>query len=122
MRAMQAVALYRGEFLQDVVVQAGDPFAAWLENNRRAIHKMAVACLRHLLCSGEASESIARRLIDLVPNSEEAHIWLLRHSAERGDVAQAFERYHSYVDCAAPGVNRPRRLRSGSTIWSLRGI
>jgi TolB-like protein len=97
-RAMQAVVLYRGEFLQDVIVRTEDPFAVWLENSRRAIRKMVVACLRHLLCSGEASESIARRLVELVPNCEEAHIWLLRHCAARGDLSQAFERYHAYAE------------------------
>ncbi len=107
MRAMQAVALYRGEFLQDVVVQPGDPFAAWLESNRHAVRKMAIACLRRLLCTGEASESIARRLIELVPDSEEAHIWLLRHFAERGDAARAFEGYHAYAEAMRSGGREP---------------
>jgi TolB-like protein/DNA-binding SARP family transcriptional activator/cytochrome c-type biogenesis protein CcmH/NrfG len=109
MRAMQAVALYRGEFLQDVVVQPEDPFAAWLESNRQAVREMAVACLRCLLCSGEASESIARRLIELVPNSEEAHIWLLRHFAERGDVARAFEGYHAYAEAMRSTGREPSK-------------
>ena len=85
----------------------GDPFAAWLENSRRAIRKMAVACLRRLLCSGEASESIARRLLELVPNSEDAHIWLLRHAATCGDVSQAFERYHAYAEAMRGSGREP---------------
>lgn len=107
MRAMQAVALYRGEFLQDVVVQPGDPFAAWLESNRQAVRTMAIACLRCLLCSGEASESIARRLIELVPDSEEAHMWLLHHFAERGDVARTFEGYHAYAEAMRSARREP---------------
>ena len=107
MRAMEAVALYRGEFLQDVTVEPDDPFAGWLETSRRAIRKLATACLRHLLGSGEASVPIARRLLELAPDSEAAHLWLLRHCTEQGDLPRALERYHAYAEAMRAAGGEP---------------
>jgi len=61
------------------------------------MQKIAVRCLRSLLCSAEASKSIAERLVELAPECEEAHLWLLRHFAERNNAAQALEQYHAYA-------------------------
>jgi TolB-like protein/DNA-binding SARP family transcriptional activator len=107
MRAMQAVALYRGDLLQGVVVDARDPFATWLERSRDGMRKTAVACLHRVLGSAEASEAIARRLIDVAPDNEDAHIWLLRHLAKREDSAPALESYHRYAQAMRSAGREP---------------
>jgi TolB-like protein/DNA-binding SARP family transcriptional activator/Tfp pilus assembly protein PilF len=118
MRAMQAATLYRGDFLQDVEVAARDPFGTWLEAGRDTMRKMAIACLRQLLASAEASEPIARRLIELAPYNEEAYIWLLQHHAERGDPAKAFECYHTYAQAMRDAGREP----SGEIAALLAGL
>jgi TolB-like protein/DNA-binding SARP family transcriptional activator len=95
-RTLEAVALYRGSFLDNLQWPENTPVSAWIERRREHLRLAVVACLRRLLTPAEASEPIACRLIELAPECDEAHVWLINHYAKLGDISRAIECYHSY--------------------------
>ncbi len=106
-RSLEAVALYRGELLQNFQWPEHRPITDWLARWREHIRLMVLGCLRRLLTPAEASEPIARRLAELVPECEEAQAWLIRRHAEAGDVSRAVERYHAYAQAARAAGREP---------------
>lgn len=98
LRAIEAVALYRGDLLDGFQDHDNAELAAWLAQWRNHFRSEAVICLRRLLRSAEASEAVARRLVELAPDAEDAYTWLIRHYAETGDPGQATDTYQT---CAA---------------------
>ena len=99
-RALEAVALYRGGFLESFRWPEHTSITAWVERWRARMRQATVRCLRRLLTPAEASEPIARRLIELAPDCEEAHVWLIRHYTQAGDTSRAIECYHAFTAAA----------------------
>nr|WP_242481753.1 BTAD domain-containing putative transcriptional regulator [Paracraurococcus ruber] len=96
-RGTAAVALYRGDLLQDVRCEPDDPFGDWLMRERAALRQAALDLMLGLLRAGDGSAALARRVLALDPASEEVHRILMRHHAERGDLPRVLEQYR---DCA----------------------
>ena len=96
-RVWQAVGLYRGDLLGTLAVNGNIPLNEQFRQSRAELRQMAVVALRSILGSTEASESVARRLLDMEPHSDEAHGWLIRRQLECGDVAQALASFGVYL-------------------------
>lgn len=93
-----AVALYRGDLLQGFRCEPDDPFGTWLEQARASLRQTALALMLSLLRTGESSAALAQRLLVLEPASEEAHRVLIRHHADRGDLARVLEQYRACTE------------------------
>ena len=106
-RAIEGIALYRGELLENLRWPEHRSITDWLTRWRAHMRTAAILCLRRLLARAEASEPIALRLAELLPGCEEAHAWLIRHHAEAGDVSRAIEGYHVYAQAARAAGREP---------------
>lgn len=98
----QAVALYRGEFLETFYdVRDAPDFEAWVGRQRLRLHQLAVGAyeglIRHEEKSGavETAVSLARRLLELDPTREASHRHLMRLFARQGERHLALEQYES---------------------------
>lgn len=101
-----AVRLYRGDLLAGVSV-GGEEFDDWLEAERERLRELAVGALLALLAScqaaGTAEEEIryARRLLEIDPLCEAAHLHLvagLARTGRRGGALAHFERLRRQLD------------------------
>ena len=94
-----AIELYRGEFLEDLYVEAAPDFEVWLLEQReylrlsflRALEKLAVQYVNR----GDWVESIKvyRRLLSVDPLREDVHRRLMRTLARAGRYDAALEQY-----------------------------
>ena len=98
-RLEEAVALYRGRFLEGFSVRDSAAYDDWSGLVREQLARQASMVLRRLveLCQGRgdldrASEH-ARRWVDLAPWNEEAHRHLMRLLAQRGQRSAALAQY-----------------------------
>ncbi len=95
----QAVALYRGEFLQGFSLPESGVFEEWALIQREHLHQAALEALATLAAACEqrgdhaAQCRYARRQIELEPWREQAHAQLMRGLWASGQRAAALEQY-----------------------------
>ena len=109
-RALEAVALYRGDLLEPFTIAENPPLADRLALCREELRQDFVRCLRTILQSTEASEPIARRLLAFEPSAEDAHGWLIRRYLELGHNARALAAYGTYLQQAMAQGAHPSSL------------
>ena len=93
----RTTALYRGELLEDVVVESA-PFNAWLENRRTGLRlAWRNAALKLARENGfNAAVGLLRRLLTAEPFDEEAlQLFMVRH-LEHGNPAEALRAYKHF--------------------------
>lgn len=97
----EAVALYRGDFLQDFHVRQAPDFEAWVMGQRRRLREMVLdayaALAEHYLEAGEYNAGIgpARQLLQLDPIREEGHRLLMQLLALEGRRGAALAQYEA---------------------------
>jgi DNA-binding SARP family transcriptional activator len=90
-----AVRLYRGDFLDDLVVRGAPELETWIEGEREHLRRLAVTGLARLAddaaARGDPAAGVeaARRMLSLDPLSEEAHRLLMGFLAAKDDRAAA---------------------------------
>src|SRR5262245_17786575 len=98
----QAAALYRGDLLDDVAIEA-DAFDEWLAPERERLRRTATMAMAKLLQRRIASSAVdaaigtAARLLAIDPLQEVAHRALIRLYADTGRRAEAIRQYHTCV-------------------------
>src|SRR5262245_19117572 len=98
-RLQQAVALYRGSFLEQFFVADSAAFEEWTLVKREALHRRALQALAQLAAhyeargEYEAARRYAARQIELDPWREEAHRQLMRVLALNGERSAALAQY-----------------------------
>ncbi len=96
-----AVALYRGDFLQEFALPDSFGFSEWVIVHRERWHRQALAALYHLAeyhrrrGNLETAERYARQQLELEPWREEAHRQLMDILARRGETSAALAQYHT---------------------------
>jgi predicted ATPase/DNA-binding SARP family transcriptional activator len=100
-RVRAAVQLYRGDFLDDLVVRGAPELETWIESEREHLRRLAVTGLATLAddAAGRgdpaAGVEAARRMLSLDPLSEEAHRLLMRFLAAKDDRAAALAQFET---------------------------
>jgi predicted ATPase len=100
-RLQQAVALYRGSFLEQFFVADSEAFEEWTLLKREALHRRALQALAQLAAHSEqrgeyeAARRYAARQIELDPWREEAHRQLMRALALNGERSAALNQYET---------------------------
>jgi DNA-binding SARP family transcriptional activator len=100
-RVRAAVGLYRGDFLDDLVVRGAPEFEEWAEREREHLRRLAVTGLARLADDAAARSDpaagveLARRMLSLDPLSEEAHRLLMRFLAQKDDRAAALAQFET---------------------------
>ncbi|MBV7329784.1 hypothetical protein KFU94_16370 [Chloroflexi bacterium TSY] len=97
----QALALYRGPFLDGFSVPRSDLFEQWLVTKREYLQQQALGAFA--LASAiyeekghyEAAQQMLRRSLELVPDQEEAHAQLMRVLALSGQRSRALAQYET---------------------------
>ena len=95
----QAVALYRGDFLEAFLVDESAVFEEWLELHRELYRSLVLEALSDLAEAGLAqadygkAKAFARRQIEIEPGEEEAHRQLMRALALDGRRSEALLQY-----------------------------
>ncbi|MBS0641454.1 MAG: hypothetical protein JSS43_16415 [Proteobacteria bacterium] len=120
-RAAEAVGLYRGTLLQSVDILPGDPYGAWLAQQRAALHTTALDLMLGLLRGGQAAPALARRIVVLDPACEEAHQVLMRDSLQQRDLAGVLVQFRACADalrtqCGSEPSAATRALLDEATI------
>ncbi len=96
----EAVALYRGEFLEDFYVRQAPLFEEWVVRLRRELHEVALQACHQLtvVYSQQGEDTLgmeyARRLLEIDPLYEEGHrqlMWLLAQSGNRSSALGQYE-------------------------------
>ena len=124
----QAVALYRGDFLEDFYVRQAPAFEEWVARQRAQLQELAIQAY-HVLAryhgqQGDytTAEADARRLLEIDPAREEAHRHLMQLLALSGQRSRALAQYDTCrdilrdelgVEPAAETIDLYRRIRSG---------
>lgn len=97
----QAVALYRGPFLQGFYLREASGFEEWMLMEQERLERRVTAALQDLVTTylgrGEYSAGIphASRLLQIDPLDEEMHRQLMRLLAYSGQRAAALEQYQT---------------------------
>ncbi|HEX9987493.1 MAG TPA: tetratricopeptide repeat protein [Chloroflexia bacterium] len=97
----QAVALYRGPFLQGFYLRDASGFEEWMVMEQERLQRIVTAALQDLVSTylgrGEYSAGIphASRLLQMDPLDEEMHRQLMRLLAHSGQRAAALEQYQT---------------------------
>ena len=100
-RLEEAVALYRGDFLDGVSVRDSPDFEDWALLLRERWQRQALAVLRRLVAHYESRVAVARacefawRQVELAPWEEEAHRGLMRLLALSGQRGAALAQYEA---------------------------
>ena len=100
-RLEEAVALYRGDFLQGFSVRGSPDFEGWALLVRERLQRQALAALRGLMAHYESNGEVGRacevawRQVELAPWEEEAHQRLMRLLALSGDRSAALAQYEA---------------------------
>lgn len=98
-RLRDAVALYRGEFLEGFTVADSSAFEEWLTVRREQYHQLVLMALDRLTVHHERhgeyeqAQTYARRQLELEPWREEAHHVLMRTLAAQGHRTEALAQY-----------------------------
>ncbi len=96
-----ALALYRGDFLEGFQVRDAPDFEHWLESQRTRLRESAVSAWRalaeHATESGDLAQAVddLRRLLTLTPWEEDAHRRLMVILADSGQRGAALAQYES---------------------------
>src|SRR5687768_1272183 len=102
-RPADALALYRGDFLQGFFIEEGGGFEEWMERERAAHRESAARGARQLADENAEAGALTmaidwgRRALDLAPDDERALRRLLRLLDRAGDRAGAFRAYEAFV-------------------------
>jgi DNA-binding SARP family transcriptional activator len=127
-RVRAAVGLYRGDFLDDLVVRGAPEFEEWAEREREHLRRLAVTGLTRLADDAAARSDpaagveLARRMLSLDPLSEEAHRLLMRFLAQKDDRAAALAQFETCrhvlaeelgVEPSPETVRLTERIRAG---------
>src|SRR5262249_15163845 len=100
-RLQQAVALYRGSFLEQFSLADSEAFEEWTLVKREALHRRALQALSQLADHHEArgeyeaARRYAARQLELDPWREEAHRQLMRALALNGERSAALAQYET---------------------------
>lgn len=100
-RLSQAVALYRGDFLADLVFPDSPTFDEWRVLQQERYHRQTLTALGHMaeyyLAVGQysAAQDAARRQLELEPWHEAAHRLLMRSLALDGQRNAALAQYEA---------------------------
>lgn len=103
----QAIALYRGDFLDDLLVSDAPEFESWVltlrEQARQQFQAMLVRLVDEAYAAGQWADGIgwARRLLALEPWDEGAHRQLMRLLAANGQRSAALAQFRVCVDLLA---------------------
>lgn len=95
----QAVALYRGEFLEQAELCDGEEFEEWVQVQRERLHQRVVAACTALVAHYEALghweqvQRFARLQLRSEPWSERGHRSLMRALSNGGQRAEALKQY-----------------------------
>lgn len=95
----KAVALYRGDFLEDLYVRQAAQFEEWVVQQQEKLRQGVVAACRSLVAAFTAQNQFeegiqyARRLLALDPANEEAHRLLMGLLAQSGQRSAALMQY-----------------------------
>lgn len=96
----QAVDLYGGRFLQDLVAKS-DVFEEWALQEQEALQRLVLEALDHLVdwyeghAQFDRAQQYARRQVDIDPLRESAHRQLMRLLALAGQRAAALAQYEA---------------------------
>ena len=126
-RVRAAVGLYRGDFLDDLVVRGAPEFEEWAGREREHLRRLAVTGLARLADDAARSDpaagvELARRMLSLDPLSEEAHRLLMRFLAQKDDRAAALAQFETCrhvlaeelgVEPSPETVRLTERIRAG---------
>jgi len=99
--AEEAIALYRGDFLEGFFIRDSVAFEEWVLTRRQQIAQQLSTALRHLATAYEQSgryeqaQTWARRQIELEPWDEAAHQQLMRVLALNGQRTTALAQYET---------------------------
>ncbi len=97
----QAVALYRGSFLQDLAIADSVPFEEWAAAQRERLHRLALEALQRLAATDERQGEYERglgyawRQVELDPWREDAQRQLMRLLAFSGRRSEALAQYEA---------------------------
>jgi DNA-binding SARP family transcriptional activator len=97
----QAVALYRGDLLEEFSLPGSAAFEEWVLLNRERYHRLALQALRRLAAHyGRAGDrdlalQYAYRQVELDPWQEEAHLQVMRLLAHNGQRCAALAQYET---------------------------
>jgi DNA-binding SARP family transcriptional activator len=111
-RLAQAVMLVRGPFLEGFSLPDCPAFDEWLFFQRERLHQQVTAALEQLANfherAGDAAEaeSYARRLLELDPLREQAHLRLMRLLAGAGQRSAALAQYETLRRLLADELGR----------------
>ena len=119
-RLQQATALYRGEFIEGLALEQGQPFAEWILFKRESLHRQMLTSLRTLTRHYELTGDYARmrdtaaRQIAMEPWHEEAHAKMMIALVRQGDRAAALRQYEACCQLlmAELGMEPNRELRA----------
>src|SRR5205085_9034372 len=95
----EAIALYRGDFLQQLEVRASVVFEEWVTLGRERLHRTALEALATLAAHHEAQNEddqvrqYAWRTLTLEPWDEAAHRCVMRVLARKGQRSAALAQY-----------------------------
>lgn len=95
----QAVALYRGPFLEDLALADGAGFEEWAVVQRERLHRLVLETLIRLATiheeTGDVEEALGCvwRQLELAPWLEEAHLQAMRLLANAGRRSEALAQY-----------------------------
>lgn len=95
------VGLYRGPFLEGMLLEGYPDFEDWLMQKREACHRQALALLKRLIALHEKNGDIgkalghASRFLELEPWDEDAHRKMMSLLAQDGQQIAALAQYES---------------------------
>ena len=81
----RALDLYGGEFMADAIIE-DSAFEDWVRGERARLHDLAVSAIEKLwlIENGEKRVRLSKRLVELEPLKEQAHLWLMQSYTEMG--------------------------------------
>lgn len=95
----QAVALYRGPFLEQIHLPGSEAFDTWIMLNRQRLHDLVISAHVKLIAHYEyqhhyqKAQQHVRRQLQLEPWNEAAYQCLMRILAQRGRRTEALQQY-----------------------------
>jgi DNA-binding SARP family transcriptional activator/tRNA A-37 threonylcarbamoyl transferase component Bud32 len=98
------VEVYRGPFLDGVMLGGGAEFEHWAEGKRSALHAMAKRLLRSAVereRDADGKARLARAWVELDPLDDEAQHELIGSMARAGDRSGALEQFRVYSELIA---------------------
>jgi DNA-binding SARP family transcriptional activator len=130
----QAVALYRGDLLEEFSLAGSAAFEEWVLLHRERYRRLAMQALRRLTAHyGQEGEhelalQYAWRQVELDPWQEEAHVKVMRLLALNGQRCAALTQYETYrrllreelgIEPAEETTRLYERMRSASRLGNL---